>query len=109
MWTTLPSAHEARIPRNIPPEVHKLPAARAQQSRLTGHLRGHVCLTGALPPAACCRTTTADSHTTDHQTRRKPDQPDASPAQGRTVAVRETGAEYTRPGPVRQGIWPEKM
>jgi len=37
--------------------VHKLRAARAQQSRLTGQLRGHVCLTGALPPATCCRTT----------------------------------------------------
>jgi len=77
--------------------VHKLRAARPQQSRLTGRLHGPVCLTGALPPTACCRTTTADPHTFDYQTRRKPDQPDASPAQGRTVAVRETGAEYTPP------------
>src|SRR5207302_463285 len=82
---------------HLPLEVHKLRAARPQQSRLTGRLHGPVCLTGALPPTACCRTTTADPHNLRLQTRRKPDQPDASPAQGRTVAVRETGAEYTPP------------
>src|SRR5207302_8180255 len=67
---------------HLPLEVHKLRAARPQQSRLTGRLHGPVCLTGALPPTACCRTTTADPHNFDYKPAANPTSRTLPPLKG---------------------------
>src|SRR5205823_12515385 len=67
---------------HLPLEVHKLRAARPQQSRLTGRLHGPVCLTGALPPTACCRTATADPHNFDYKPAANPTSRTLPPLKG---------------------------
>src|SRR6266705_3030017 len=101
MWTTLPSAHEARIPRISP------------RGALTA--RGPSATIAPDRPAApsfvsygstTTRRLLSDDHC-GHPHQRPPNPPQnptsrtLPPLKGATVAVRETGAEYTRPGPVR--------
>src|SRR5205807_8683966 len=96
MWTTPPSAQEARIPRTSPQgaQTARRPSATIAPDRPAAR----PCLSYGSPTT---RRLLSDDHC-GHPHLRLPNPPQTRPAgrfprSGRTVAVRETGAEYTPP------------
>src|SRR2546423_15570465 len=101
MWITVSSAHEAKTPRRSLLKVHELREATAQQSRRSppAHTTVNCLLREHRYPAPADRTTLR-SRTTSTIKPAATEQPDAA-AQGRAIAIRETGAEYTPRGQTR--------